>query len=140
MSFTSEDISLIFGIPHGSKTLDFKYTKKKNTEFVARRFSNITRVSAPIIKEQLDIALSGATEVDVADVSRLICLYILVTLFFSTHGNSIAWSYVSYVENYVEMKDYAWTEEITKFLMQSVHTRNYGSDKVIGCLFALPIR
>ena len=84
MSFTSEDISLIFGIPHRSKTLDLKYAKKKEPEFIARRFSNITRVSAPKTKEHLDIALNGATKIDVANVSRLICLYILVTLFFST--------------------------------------------------------
>ena len=51
MSFTTEDISLIFGIPHGSKTLDLKYAKKKESAFIARRFPNITRVSAPKIKE-----------------------------------------------------------------------------------------
>ena len=52
----------------------------------------------------------------------------------------MGWPYVSYVENYVEMKNYAWTEEITKFLMQLIHTRSDGSDKVIGCLFALSVR
>ena len=123
-----------------------KYVKKKESESIARRFSNSTRVIAPKIKEQLDIALNGATKIDVADVSRLICLYILVTMFFfvtmffSTHGNSIGWPYVSYVENYVEMKNYVWTEEITKFLMQSIHTGSDRLDRVIGCLFALPVR
>ena len=51
VSFTIEDISLIFGIPHGSKILDLKYAKKKESKFIARKFLNITRVSAPEIKE-----------------------------------------------------------------------------------------
>ena len=50
-----------------------------------------------------------------ANVARLLCLYILVLIFFSTHGSTIGWAYVGYVENYMDMKDYAWTEEIAKF-------------------------
>lgn len=70
-----------------------------------------------------------------ANVARLLCLYILVLIFFSTHGSTIGWVYVGYVENYMDMKDYAWTEEIAKFMMESIHTRSDGSDRVISYLF-----
>ena len=64
-------------------------------------------MSAPQIKQQLHLALNGIIETDVAVVARLLCLYILVIIFFSTHGNTIGWAYVGYIENYMDMKHYA---------------------------------
>ena len=140
MSFTANDISLIFGIPNGTRPLDLKYAKKKTSDFIARRFQGSPRVSGPQIKQQLHLALNGTTDTDVADVARLPCLYIHVIIFFSTHGNTIVWAYVGYVENYMDMKHYAWVEEISKFLMESVHSRSCDSDRVIGCLIALSVQ
>ena len=135
--FTANDISLIFGIPNGTRALDLKYAKRKTSEFISRRFLGSLRVSAPQIKQQLHLALNGTIKTDVADVARLLCLYILAVIFFATHDNTIGWAYVGYVENYMDMKHYAWAEEISKFLMESVHSRGRGSDRVIGCLIAL---
>lgn len=115
--FTENDISLIFGIPNGTRALDLKYSKRKTSEFICRRFNTDSSVSAPQIKQQLHLALNGESETDIADVARLLCLYMLVVIFFATHGNTIGWAYVGYVENYMDMKHYAWAEEISKFLM-----------------------
>ena len=140
MPFTANDISLLFGIPNGTRPLDLKYAKKKTSDFIARRFQGNPRVLAPQIKQQVHLALNGTTDTDVADVARLPCLYIHVIIFFSTHGNTIVWAYVGYVENYMDMKHYAWVEEISKFLMESVHSRSCDSDRVIGCLIALSVQ
>ena len=138
--FTANDISLIFGIPNGIRAADLKYAKRKTFEFIYRRLQGSPRVSTPQIKQQLHLALNGTTETDVADVARLLCLYILVVIFFATHSNIIGWAYVVYVENYMDMKHYAWVEEISNFLMDSIHNRSRGSDRVIGCLIALPVQ
>ena len=62
--FTSNDISLIFGIPNGTKPLDLKYAKRETSDFISKRFQGSPRVSAPQIKYQLHVALNGTAETD----------------------------------------------------------------------------
>ena len=62
--FTANDISLIFGIPNGTKPLDLKYAKRKSSDFISRRLQGSPKVSALQMKQHLHIALNGTTKTD----------------------------------------------------------------------------
>ncbi|KAG5541143.1 hypothetical protein RHGRI_021125 [Rhododendron griersonianum] len=43
---------------------------------------------------------------DINDVVRLLCLFLCVTLLFSTSGTTVNWSFVYYMEDLAKVKQY----------------------------------
>ncbi|GMP47819.1 hypothetical protein CsSME_00015396 [Camellia sinensis var. sinensis] len=74
------DVTFIFGIKSRTKKLDVSYRKKQETPFVQRKFHNMSRISVKILQKALGDALEGTTIVDVEDVARIMCLFVMATL------------------------------------------------------------
>uniref|UniRef100_A0A5B7BPG6 Aminotransferase-like plant mobile domain-containing protein n=1 Tax=Davidia involucrata TaxID=16924 RepID=A0A5B7BPG6_DAVIN len=138
VSLQKSDISLIFGISSGKGTMNLSYGKKLDTPFIARRFPHEKRLTAKVIKDALLEALNGRGKNDTEDVVRLICLFLCLTLFFSTTGRSIGWVFVKYIEDLDNMNKYDWSEAILNTLMCSIEISHRSPERVTGCVTALP--
>ena len=133
------DVSLIFGIQDGFEKIDSTLNGKVLTPFVERRFKNDRRLTAPIIKSRLIQASRGTTENDFEDVSRLLCLYLLVTVFFLTTGHTLSWGYIPYIEDLDEIRKYNWSQLILNALISSLSKKRETPDTVTGCVIVIPV-
>ena len=100
---SKQDIKLIFGISCEDQVMNLSYGNKETTDFVRRRSLETECLTALTIKQLLEQTLKSRKREDVA---RMLCLYICVTLFFSTSGTRIGWVYLHYMENLELMKTY----------------------------------
>lgn len=131
------DISILFGIPSGQKTIDLGYESVPNTAFAKRNCSDGKRLTPPIIKSLLIKAVKGEHVVDHQDVARLLCLYVFVTLFFVTSGTSLGWAYLPYLEHFEKMGTYDWPELIKRQLLSSIEKSYSKPSSVTGCVLVL---
>ncbi|THG14335.1 hypothetical protein TEA_021889 [Camellia sinensis var. sinensis] len=53
LTFTTNDMTLIFGLQGGKGAMSLKYSKKPNTAFLRRRFLKDTRLIDPVLKNAL---------------------------------------------------------------------------------------
>ncbi|GMP48013.1 hypothetical protein CsSME_00015517 [Camellia sinensis var. sinensis] len=116
------DVTLIFGIKSGTKKVDVSYRKKQETPFVKRKFHNMSRISVKILREALGDALEGTTTVDVEDVAQIMCLFVVVTLLFSTTSLTVGWAFVACVENLKMMNSNAWSTTVASTLTTSIQS------------------
>ncbi|KAK9278944.1 hypothetical protein L1049_028526 [Liquidambar formosana] len=137
-SIRESDITLIFGILSGPEALQTSHgTKPKDSAFFARRFSDGEKLEGPVIKQKIEEAIVGNTNDDAEDTVRLCCLYIFVNLLFSTTGQSVSLALFNCVENFDDMKKYAWSKEIWKHLITQIEMKHENPEKVTGCVMAL---
>ncbi|GMQ05627.1 hypothetical protein CsSME_00050580 [Camellia sinensis var. sinensis] len=59
LTFSINDMTLIFALEGGKGTMSLKYTKKPNTPFLRRRFPKATRITGPVLKQTLTKAMKG---------------------------------------------------------------------------------
>ncbi|KAL7253051.1 hypothetical protein ACSBR1_007551 [Camellia fascicularis] len=132
LTFTTNDMTLIFGLQGGKGAVLLKYSKKPNTAFLRRRFPKDTRLIGPVLKNALVKAMKGKQSTDFKDVAIIVTLYLCLTLFFATSGNSIRRVFIKYVEPLESMKPYDWPEAITATLIDSITALHKTSKKAIG--------
>ena len=94
------------------------------TPFVKRRFKDNESMNSVNIKEALRAAMRGKGKKDIEDVARLVCLYLFLTLFFATTGNTIRWGYIPFVEDLDRMRDFAWVDAILESLISTIERVN----------------
>ncbi|THG17200.1 hypothetical protein TEA_027018 [Camellia sinensis var. sinensis] len=137
LTFTTNDITLIFGLEGGKGALSLRYSKKPKSTFLRRKFQKDTRLTGPVLKNALVKAMKGKQPTDFKDVAIIVTLYSCLTLFFATSGNSIGWVFIKYVEPLESMKQYDWPEAITSTLIDSIMALHRTPEKVTGCVIAL---
>ncbi|CAL5349800.1 unnamed protein product [Camellia sinensis] len=139
LTFTTNDMTLIFGLKGGKGAMSLRYSKKPKSAFLGRRFQKDTRLTGPVLKNALVKAMKGKQPTDFKDVAIIVTLYLCLTLFFATSGNSIGWVFIKYVEPLESMKQYDWPEAITSTLIDSIMALHRTPEKVTGCVIALLI-
>ena len=137
LTFTTNDMTLIFGLEGGKGAMSLRYSKKPKSAFLMRRFQKDTRLTGPVLKNALVKAMKGKQPTDFKDVAIIVTLYLCLTLFFATSGNSIGWVFIKYVEPLESMKQYDWPEAITSTLIDSIMALHKTPEKVTGCVIAL---
>ncbi|CAL5351050.1 unnamed protein product [Camellia sinensis] len=137
LTFTTNDMTLIFGLEGGKGAMSLRYSKKPKSAFLRRRFQKDTRLTGPVLKNALVKAMKGKQPTDFKDVAIIVTLYLCLTLFFATSGNSIGWVFIKYVEPLESMKQYDWPEAITSTLIDSIMALHKTPEKVTGCVIAL---
>lgn len=95
-----------------------------------RRLKDIYRMDATNLKRKLDIAVKGKKHKDIDDVVRLLCLLVCCTIFFSTHGHTIGWAFIKYIEDVDAINNYAWPKRLRNSLMNSIDESNHNEFKV----------
>ncbi|CAL5388783.1 unnamed protein product [Camellia sinensis] len=130
-------MTLIFGLEGGKGAMSLRYSKKPKSAFLRRRFQKDTRLTGPVLKNALIKAMKGKQPTDFKDVAIIVTLYLCLTLFFATSGNSIGWVFIKYVEPLESMKQYDWPEAITSTLIDSIMALHRTPEKVTGCVIAL---
>ncbi|CAL5433957.1 unnamed protein product [Camellia sinensis] len=131
------DVSLIFGVDCGTKSMDLSYGAKPTTGIIHRMCKDVSRLSAAKIREILREALKGTKKHDDEEVARLVCMYACVKLFFSTFGETIGWVFYSYMDPLDKMIEYNWAESIRATLMGSLGQNCGKSGQVTGCVMLL---
>ena len=143
VALTRNDIRLIFGICCGNIPIGELKIKKKDVAFATRRGITEARIGSRKIKDMINELLNKEeaflTEDDIRDVVRLICMFICLTLFFSTSGVTIAWTYVDCMENIEQIKDYDWAQSIADTLNASMHKFHAKPRDATGCVMALMV-
>ncbi|CAL5352306.1 unnamed protein product [Camellia sinensis] len=140
LTFTTNDMTLIFGLEGGKGVMSLRYSKKPKSAFLRRRFQKDTRLTGPVLKNALVKAMKGKQPTDFKDVAIIVTLYLCLTLFFATSGNSIGWVFIKYVEPLESMKQYNWPEAITSTLIDSIMALHRTPEKVAGCVIALLVK
>ncbi|CAL5422019.1 unnamed protein product [Camellia sinensis] len=131
------DVSLIFGMDCGTKSMDLSYGAKPTIGIIHRMCKDVSRLSAAKIREILNEAFKGTKKQDNEEVARLVCMYACIKLFFSTSGETIGWAFYSYMDPLDNMIEYDWAESIRATLMGSMG-QNWGkSGRVTGCVMLL---
>ncbi|KAL7261122.1 hypothetical protein ACSBR1_006713 [Camellia fascicularis] len=106
LTFTTNDMTLIFSLQGGKGAMSLRYSKKPNTAFLRRRFPKDIRLTSPVLKNALVKAMKGKQPTDFKDVAIIVTLYLCLTLFFATSENSIGWVFIKYVKPFESMKQY----------------------------------
>ncbi|KAI8524785.1 hypothetical protein RHMOL_Rhmol13G0176300 [Rhododendron molle] len=135
------DIKLIFGIACGNKPIGDLNKKKSDVAFATRRGIQEVRIGSKKMKDMINEILQkkeeSMTDEDIQDVVRLVCMFICMTLFFSTSGVTIAWTYVHCMKKIEEIKDYDWAQSIAETLNTSMHKFHDKPIDATGCVVAL---
>ncbi|KAF7146822.1 hypothetical protein RHSIM_Rhsim04G0158100 [Rhododendron simsii] len=143
VAITRNDIKLIFGIACGNKPIGDLNKKKSDVAFATRRGIQEARIGSKKMKDMINEILQkkdeSITDENIRDVVRLICMFICLTLFFSTSGVTIAWTYVHCMEKIEEIKDYDWAQSIAETLNTSMHKFHDKPRDATGCVVALMV-
>ncbi|KAI8538305.1 hypothetical protein RHMOL_Rhmol09G0092100 [Rhododendron molle] len=111
--------------------------KKSDVAFTTRRGIQEAKIGSKKMKDMINEILQkkeeSMTDEDIRDVVRLICMFICLTLFFSTSGVTIAWTYVHCMEKIEEIKDYDWAQSIAETLNTSMHKFHDKPRDATGC-------
>ncbi|KAI8572522.1 hypothetical protein RHMOL_Rhmol01G0205900 [Rhododendron molle] len=138
VELTRDDIKLIFGISCGDEDIVDRNMKKEDTELAQRLQIKEARLSTTRIRQKIKELESSKEQQDIDDVARLLCLFLCVTLFFSTTGTTANWCHVRYLDNLENVKKYDWTGAIRNYLLKSVHRNHRDLKDLKGCSVLLP--
>ncbi|XP_028059215.1 uncharacterized protein LOC114262948 [Camellia sinensis] len=69
------DVSLIFGVDCGTKSMDLSYGAKPTIGIIHRMCKDVSRLSAAKIREILREVLKGTKKHDDEEVARLVCIF-----------------------------------------------------------------
>ncbi|KAH7832896.1 hypothetical protein Vadar_001150 [Vaccinium darrowii] len=136
----AKDIKLIFGICCGSEQIRNQYQKKDLVPFKTRRNVTDRAIETRWMKEQIESLVGEEDEEDVADVVRIVCMLLFVTVFFAGRGTTLKWTYVQFLEDIDNMQKYDWAQEIVDVLLKSIKHYDEGPKDVAGCVIALPVK
>ncbi|CAL5353654.1 unnamed protein product [Camellia sinensis] len=129
--FTETHITTLERTPFGM--LFKSFWKKRDV----RRFRNMSRISVKSLREALGDALEGTTTVDVEDVARIMCLFVVATLLLPTIGLTVGWAFVALVEDLEMMNSYAWSTAVASTLTTSIHSSLGSPENVTGYVLLL---
>ncbi|KAI8538320.1 hypothetical protein RHMOL_Rhmol09G0093400 [Rhododendron molle] len=107
-------VKLIFGISCGNEEMTETNISKQDTALAKRLGIKEARLTTTTMKEKIKELKSSKKPEDIDDVVRLLCLFLCVTLLFSTSGTMVNWSFVHYMEDLAKF----WLCEHTKLLTQ----------------------
>ena len=94
LTFTTNDMTLIFGLQGGKGAMSLRYSKKPKSAFLRRRFQKDTRLTGPVLKNALVKDMISKQPTNFKDVAIIVTLYLCLTLFFATNENSIGWVFI----------------------------------------------
>ncbi|XP_038713922.1 uncharacterized protein LOC120007633 [Tripterygium wilfordii] len=138
VELSENDITLIFGVMSGDKEIStVRKIQSKVSLFVSRRFRDVKTLRSPNIKSALQEVIESEDVDDVEDVARLLMLYVCQALFFSTTTDALPWTFVYYIEDLEEVKNYNWSRAIKNNLMDSIKNFVITPVKVTGCVTVL---
>ncbi|CAL5361380.1 unnamed protein product [Camellia sinensis] len=112
----------------GGKTCDIRDSD--------RRFRNMSRIFVKSLREALGDALEGMT-VDVENIARIMCLFVVATLLLPTIGLTVRWDFVALVEDLEMMNSYAWSTAVASTLTTSIQFSLGSPENVTGCVLHL---
>ncbi|KAG5524299.1 hypothetical protein RHGRI_031089 [Rhododendron griersonianum] len=130
-------VKLIFGISCGKVEMTETSISKENTALAKRLGIKEARLTTTTMKEKIKELKSSNKPEDIADVVRLLCLFLCVTLLFSTSGTTVNWSFVYYMEDLAKVKQYNWAGAVTDYLMKSIHKNHKELNELHGCSLLL---
>ncbi|KAF7142370.1 hypothetical protein RHSIM_Rhsim05G0036100 [Rhododendron simsii] len=139
VKLTANHVKLIFGISCGTEPFAAKLKTREQVAFAKRR--NIQqRLTTKAISDMLkELAQENKTSIeDVQDVARLVCMFLIVKLFFPTSGITVSWKHVDAMEDLTKMKSYNWAAEIHNELVESIKKSQHSPKDVKGCQLLLP--
>ncbi|KAI8556032.1 hypothetical protein RHMOL_Rhmol05G0221400 [Rhododendron molle] len=110
---------------------------KEDTALSKRLGIKEPRLTTTTMKEKIKELKSSNKPEDIDDVVRLLCLFLCVTLLFSTSGTTMNWSFVHYMEDLAKVKRYNWAEVVTDYLMKSIHKNHKQLNELHGCSLLL---
>ncbi|KAF7134461.1 hypothetical protein RHSIM_Rhsim08G0172300 [Rhododendron simsii] len=127
-------VKLIFGISCGNKEMAETDISKEDTA-LAKRCIKEPRLTTTTMKEKIKELKSSNKPEDIEDVVRLFCLFLCVTLLFSTSGTTVNWSFVYYMEDLAKVNDTKLREADKELKIYS----NLGSKQEGGEIDALAL-
>ncbi|KAI8548328.1 hypothetical protein RHMOL_Rhmol07G0266100 [Rhododendron molle] len=139
VKLTANHIKLIFGISCGTERFAAKLKTRDQVAF-AKRHNIQQRLTTKAISDMLkELAQENKTNIeDVQDVARLVCMFLIVKLFFPTSGITVSWKHVDAMEDLTQMKSYNWAAEIRDELIESIKKSQHSPKDVKGCQLILP--
>ncbi|GMP23655.1 hypothetical protein CsSME_00001174 [Camellia sinensis var. sinensis] len=114
------NVSFIFRVDWGTKPMNLFYGAKPTIGIIHRMCKDISRLNAAKIRKILNEALNGTKKQDNEEVARLVCMYALLKLIFSTSEEIIGWAFYSYMDPLDKMLEYDWADSIRTTLMELV--------------------
>ncbi|KAG5565945.1 hypothetical protein RHGRI_001763 [Rhododendron griersonianum] len=139
VELTRDDVKLIFGISCGDENMVDRNMKKEETELAQRLQIKEARLSTTTIRQKIKELKGSKEQQDIDDIARLLCLFLCVTLFFSTTGTTANWCHVRYLDNLENVKKYDWTGAIRNYLLKSIHRNHRDLKDLKGCSVLLPV-
>ncbi|XP_058198462.1 uncharacterized protein LOC131313984 [Rhododendron vialii] len=131
------NVKLILGICCGNEEMVETNISKGDTALAKRLCIKEPRLTTTTMKEKIKELKSSNKPEDIEDVVRLFCLFLCVTLLFSTSGTTVNWSFVHYMEDLAKVKQYNWARAITDYLMKSIHKNHKKVNELHGCSLLL---
>lgn len=136
---TRADIAGIFGIRGGSEKVNVLYGAREGVDMVKKRRINQTRLTSFSLKELIKTHAMSNEQEDMEDFVRLLCAYILHSLFFPT-GSTVKWVCLERVEDLEGLGEYDWNGAILDVLMTSIRQHYHEPRAVTGCVIVLLVR
>ncbi|KAF7143014.1 hypothetical protein RHSIM_Rhsim05G0055800 [Rhododendron simsii] len=130
-------VKLIFGICCGNEEMTERNISKGDTALAKRLCIKEPRLTTTTIKEKIKELKGSKKREHIEDVVRLFCLFLCVTLLFSTSGTTVNWSLVYYMEDLAKVKQYNWAGAVTDYLMKSIHKNHKELNELHGCSLLL---
>ncbi|KAG5533993.1 hypothetical protein RHGRI_028000 [Rhododendron griersonianum] len=130
-------VKLIFEISCGKEEMTETSISKEDTALAKRLGIKKARLTTTTMKEKIKELKSSNKPEDIDDVVRLLCLFLCVTLLFSTSGTTVNWSFVYYMEDLAKVKQYNWAGAVTDYLMKSIHKNHKELNELHGCSLLL---
>ncbi|KAF7124494.1 hypothetical protein RHSIM_Rhsim12G0033500 [Rhododendron simsii] len=139
VKLTANHVKLIFGISCGTEPFAAKLKTREQVAF-AKRCNIQQRLTTKAISDMLkELAQENKTSIEhVQDVARLVCMFLIVKLFFPTFGITVSWKHVDAMEDLTKMKSYNWAAEIHNELVESIKKSQHSPKDVKGCQLLLP--
>ncbi|KAI8553516.1 hypothetical protein RHMOL_Rhmol05G0022200 [Rhododendron molle] len=139
VKLTANHVKLIFGISCGTERFAAKLKTRDQVAF-AKRHNIQQRLTTKAISNMLkELAQENKTNIeDVQDVARLVCMFLIVKLFFPTSGITVSWKHVDAMEDLTKMKSYNWAAKIRDELIKSIKKSQHSPKDVKGYQLLLP--
>ncbi|XP_058181241.1 uncharacterized protein LOC131299680 [Rhododendron vialii] len=137
MKLKDNHVKLILGICCGNEEMVETTISKGDTALAKRLCIKEPRLTTTTMKEKIKELKSSNKPEDIEDIVRLFCLFLCVTLLFSTSGTTVNWSFVYYMEDLAKVKQYNWAGAITDYLMKSIHKNHKEVNELHGCSLLL---
>ncbi|CAL5405078.1 unnamed protein product [Camellia sinensis] len=140
MKLRNSDVKLIFGIDCGEEASPpnpMQDQRILSFHFYKRRCKSIKRLDGKSLTKMFQQTKKGKSTNDCQDLARVITLYLCLKLLMPTTGHTLSWSFLNYVDNLNNIKNYNWVKAIKDTLMNSMANANNNPRHVTGCVMLL---